>query len=68
MANHPLPAGAARLKIGKLEKFQAIQAGSTGVRFLVDLPAGKTKMQTWLAEKGGAVRGAYFVDVKYLGK
>ena len=68
VANHPLPPGAARLKIDKVEKFQAIQAGSTGVRFLVDLPAGKAKMQTWLAEKGGAVRGAYFVDVKYLGK
>ncbi len=68
VARHPLPAGVARIKIGEQEHLKAVEAGATGVTLAVDLEAGKTMLQTWLAEKGGVVRGAYFVDVKYVGK
>lgn len=64
---HPIPPGVARLKIGQVELTKQYEAGMSGIRFAADLEAGKTKLQTWLAERGGAVRGAYYVDVRYLG-
>jgi arylsulfatase A-like enzyme len=64
---YPIRAGIARLKIGDQESLKQIPPGTTGVTFQVNLQAGKTRLQTWLAEKFGAVRGAYFVDVTYVG-
>ena len=67
VAKHPLPAGVARLKIGQLVLNKAIEPGATGVTFEVDLKPGETRLETWLAETGGEVRGAFFVEVEYLG-
>jgi len=67
VVDHPLRAGTARLKIGDVDVSAPVTAGSTGIQFVVELPAGRTRLQTWLAEQGGDVRGAYFVEVKYLG-
>lgn len=63
----PLKATSARLKIGDTESVRPVQPGTSGVAMVVDLKAGKTKMQTWLLDRTGEIRGAYFVDVKYLG-
>ena len=43
---------------------RSIDAGANSVTFTIDLPAGKTRLQTWLDETGGHSRGAYFVDVR----
>ena len=67
VAKHPMPGGTARLKIGNLEQTTPVEAGTTGVKIILDLEAGKTRLQTWLTEPGGDTRGAYFVEVKYLG-
>ena len=67
VANHPLVPGAARLKVGDQVLSKPIPRGAIGVSFDVDLKAGGTKLQTWLAEGGGGVRGAYYVEVNYLG-
>jgi len=66
-APQPLKAGIARLKVGGLVLTKSYPAGLSGVVFETKLPAGKTRLQTYLAETGGAVRGAYFVEVEYLG-
>ncbi|MBN2474474.1 MAG: arylsulfatase [Pirellulales bacterium] len=66
-ARFPLKATAARLKIGETIQTGAIRPGATGAVFQLALQAGKTQLQTWLAEPDGAVRGAYFVEVEYLG-
>lgn len=66
-ANHPIHAATARLKVGQLSQAKPISEGVTGVTFVVDLKAGKTQLQTWLAELDGHERGAYFVDVEYCG-
>ena len=65
--NHPLQPGNARLKIGKLDVFLPVRAGTNGVTFSVNLEAGKTQIETWLLDRAGGMRGAYFVDVRYLG-
>ena len=57
----------ARLVIGNnIDLKQAVSKGATGVRFETDLPAGDTKIHTWLYEKDGSSRGAYFVEVERL--
>jgi arylsulfatase A-like enzyme len=67
LANFPLRPGAARLKIGDAVQTKAIPPGAAAVAFELDLKPGKTQLQTWFAEEGGAVRGAYFVEVKLVG-
>ena len=34
--------------------------------FELDLPAGKTQLQTWLTDEKGDVRGAYYTEVESL--
>jgi arylsulfatase A-like enzyme len=66
VAKFPLKPGLARLQIGQTVLSKAIPAGATAVTFELDLKPGKTRLQTWLIEQGGAARGAYYVEVKYL--
>jgi hypothetical protein len=56
----------ARLKVGDEEHNAAVPAGVSGMAFVIDLKAGKTRLQTWLQEKDGATRGAFYVDVERL--
>ncbi len=65
--NAPLEAEQARIKIGQVDRAQQVPAGSSGAEFVVDLPAGQTRLQTWLTDGQGVSRGAYFVDIRYLG-
>jgi arylsulfatase A-like enzyme len=63
----PIRAQTARLSVGGVEVRRPVPAGATAVTFAVRLKAGKTRLQTWLTDKGGTSRGAYFVEVRYLG-
>ncbi len=67
VVQHPLSANLARLKVGGMVFIKRIDAGASGAVFEVDLPAGKTQLQGWLAEPGAALRGAYFVEAAFLG-
>ncbi len=67
VAKYPLRASAARLKIGPQVLTKAIPAGTSDITFEAELKPGKTRLETWLAEPGPVIRGAYFVEVEYLG-
>ena len=59
-----VPAGTARVKIGDVERTVEVEEGRLFVDLTVELPAGPSRLQTWLTEESGAERGAYFVDVR----
>ncbi len=64
IANFVLTASEARLQIGEsYDLGKPVVAGSTNVRFEVDLQAGDTTIQTWLNEDDGTSRETYFVVV-----
>lgn len=67
IAAFPLRASEAQLQIGEQEKLsQEVPKDATGVRFELNLPAGKNRIKTWLIEPEGKTRGAYFVEVERL--
>jgi arylsulfatase A-like enzyme len=66
VARFPIQGTKAWLKIGKVEESKPIPAGATAVTFQVHLDAGESKLQTRFSDKG-ASRGAFFVEVEYLG-
>jgi arylsulfatase A-like enzyme len=66
-AKFALPAERARVRIGEIEAAEIVEEGATGVRFELELPSGQTTLQTWLIDPDGTQRGAYYVDVRYLG-
>ena len=65
-ANKPVDAFRARVQVAGLERESAVEPGSEGIIFELDLPAGKTELRTWLYRKDGKVGGAYFTEVKAL--
>jgi hypothetical protein len=65
-AKFPIQAATARLTVGGLDLTQPVPSGATAVTFRADLKPGKTRLQSWLTEKSGESRGAYYVEVKYL--
>ncbi|MBX3745463.1 MAG: arylsulfatase [Verrucomicrobiae bacterium] len=68
VAGFVLTAERARLKVGEwVDETRTVRPGSTGVRFLADLPEGDAEVRTWLMEAGGRSRGAYYVEVEHLG-
>ena len=66
VAKFVIPAEKARLTIGGIDVSKPLLSGARSVTFQVELPAGKTRLQTWLIESNGTTRGAYFVEVKRL--
>jgi arylsulfatase A-like enzyme len=64
-ANFGINAHSASLTVADLELSKPVPRGSTSVTFALRLPAGPTRLQTWLSNKSGT-RGAYYVEVKYL--
>ena len=64
--DQPIEATGARLKIGEVDLDQPVSADATKTTFQVKLPAGKTRLQTWLTTPDGKTRGAYFVYVRYV--
>jgi len=68
VAAHPLGAAVARLAIDGIDGLsRPVPAEATGVRFEVELPAGDTRIRTWLDDADGTSRGAFFIDVEHLG-
>ncbi|MEX0981788.1 MAG: sulfatase-like hydrolase/transferase [Bacteroidales bacterium] len=64
VANYPLTATEARLRIGnQVDERMEVTPGAAGVRFDCELQAGDTDLQTWLIEEDGTARGAFFVEV-----
>lgn len=53
------------LKIGDQRLERELQGNESSVTFTLDLPQGPTILQSWLTDKEGAVRGAYFVQVEF---
>ena len=56
----------AKLAIAGIEKEASIMKDAKGVDFELELPAGRTKLETWIYDKQGKAGGAYFVDVEAL--
>ena len=56
----------ARLTIGDFDETREVAKGASSVRFVADLKAGNSRLQTWFTSPDGATRGAYYVKVKRL--
>lgn len=65
-ANKPVVAERAKVEIAGKSKESDVEAGSKGVVFEMDLPAGPTELVTYLYDKKGKAGGAYFTDVEWL--
>ena len=63
-ANLPVIAKRAKVEIAGQEKECAVEAGSKAVVFEMDLPAGPTKLVTYLFDENGKAGGAYFTEVE----
>jgi arylsulfatase A-like enzyme len=64
----PLRAVTARVKVGEVERKVKVPDKATAVSVELGLKAGKTRLQTWLTEKDGTQRGAFYVEVRRLGE
>ncbi len=56
----------AKLRIAGLERESKVKQGSDSVDFELNLPAGKTKLETWFFDQKGKAGGAYFTEVELL--
>ncbi|MDF1814101.1 MAG: arylsulfatase [Verrucomicrobiales bacterium] len=65
-AGKPVVARLAKIEIAGKTAEAKVADGSTGVVFELDLPAGKTELNTWLYDKNDKAGGAYFTEVKAL--
>jgi arylsulfatase A-like enzyme len=62
-----LEAVEARLQMAGKELVQKVSPEAKYAIFRLELPAGPTRLETWLTSAVGKKRGAYFVDVQRLG-
>ena len=58
----------ARIEIAGFERELAVESGSKGVVFEVNLPAGETKLVTYLYDSQGKAGGAYFTEVEAISR
>jgi hypothetical protein len=65
-AKKPVVAMKAKIQIAGKTAEKAVGAGSTGVVFELDLPAGPTELVTHLFDRKGGAGGAYFTEVEVL--
>lgn len=63
-ANYPIEASTATLRIGELEETVQIESGASAAVITMDLPAGKTTMNSRFAAEDGTERGAFFIYAK----
>ena len=68
VARRPVRAVRAKVKIAGQEMESAVEQGTEGVVFELDLPAGKTQLQTWLFDEKGNAGGAYFTEIELLSR
>jgi arylsulfatase A-like enzyme len=67
VACFPLTASSARLYIEDMvDEIKPVEQIATAVRFEVELEAGDVEVKTWLIDKDGTSRGAYYVEVNRL--
>lgn len=59
-------AESAKIEIAGEIKEKTVEAGSKGVIFEIELPAGPTELVTYLYDKEGKAGGAYFTEVESL--
>ena len=65
VAEFPIQATHARIKIGEIEASKTIPDGATTVTLSLNLKAGPARMQTWLSDSdSGKSRGAFFIEVR----
>lgn len=66
LAEKPVVAVRAKVQVAGLEAECAVEPGSTGVVFEMDLPAGRTELLTYLYDEYSESGGAYFTEVEAL--
>jgi len=66
VANKSVIAERAKVKIAGQEMESKVESGTRGVVFEMDLPAGKTTLETWLYDKKDEAGGAYFTEVELM--
>lgn len=66
IANKPVIAVRAKVRIADQEMESKVEPGTKGVVFEMDLPAGKTTLKTWLYDEKNEAGGAYFTEVELL--
>jgi arylsulfatase A-like enzyme len=65
-ANKPVIAVRAKVEIAGKVMEMPVKAGSKGVVFEMEIPAGETELVTYLYDKKGKAGGAYFTEVEAL--
>lgn len=65
-AQHPIEAAEAALRVGDAEGSAPVPEGAASVTITLELPAGKTTMQTTFRTADGTERGAFYVYAKRL--
>ena len=66
VAGKPVVAERATIEIAGVTAEHPVEPGSQGVVFELDLPAGETKLLTYLYDEHGKVGGAYFTEVELI--
>lgn len=66
LAQKPVVAVRARVKIAGLEQSCTVEPGSMEVVFAMELPAGNTELWTYLYDEKGEAGGVYFTEVEAL--
>ena len=66
LADKPVKAVRAKVRIAGLSKECEVGHGSKGVVIEMDLPAGETELITYLYNERGEAGGAYFTEVEML--
>lgn len=61
-----LKAVSARVRIADADHSVPVTPGSSSVTLTADLKAGNTRLETWLTDRDGVSRGAFFVYVRRL--
>lgn len=56
----------ARLKIGGFDETKPVQASDLGIAFEMQLPKGRTRLQTWFRDADGTERGAFYIYAERL--
>jgi hypothetical protein len=65
-ADKAVKAVRAKIEIAGKSAESPVESESKGVVFELDLPAGKTKLNTWLYDEKGKAGGAYFTEAEAL--
>lgn len=67
-AAKPIVAETARVKVAGVEEDAPVNEGAISVSFEMELPAGNTTVETFLATREGQIGGAYFTYIEYMGR